>query len=189
MIFGKNPVVVVALLLSVSLQVQAHAAIAPALGVSGTPKRTDVQRPSNAKPCGNANIAQTFDSSRTVSLKADGTFSATIQNFNGGVDGSRQITSAKVDVTGKGNKFVAAQVIKNGQRSPTAVGTEELTIKIPSQCTGGKSKNKCLVSLTTAGGFGNCVVVQSAAKKRGEDIGAAGTRAARTMRLAEGDSV
>ncbi len=83
MIFGKNLVAIVALLLSVSLQAHAHAAIAPALGVSGTPKRTDVQRPSNAKPCGNANIAKAFDSSRAISLKADGTFSATIQNFNG----------------------------------------------------------------------------------------------------------
>ena len=27
-------------------------------------------------------------------------------------------------------------------------------------CTGGASKNLCLVSFTTAGGFGNCVVVQ-----------------------------
>ena len=47
------------------------------------------------------------------------------------------------------------------------------TAKLPAsaQCKGGKSKNKCLVSLTTTAGFGNCVVVQAGAKRR-EDVGA-----------------
>ena len=82
MLFSKNIVAAAALLLSVSLQAHAHAAISPMLGVKGTPKRSDVQRPSTAKPCGAVNIAQTLDSSTAIPLNADGTFTATIQNFN-----------------------------------------------------------------------------------------------------------
>ena len=50
---------------------------------------------------------------------------------------------------------------------------EKITAKLPAsaKCNGGKSKNKCLVSLTTTAGFGNCVVVQAGAKRR-EDVGA-----------------
>ena len=83
MILNKNVVAAIALLLSVSLQAHAHAAISPALGVKGTPKRSDVQRPTDAKPCGNVNIAQNLDSSKAIQLKPDNTFSTTIQNFNG----------------------------------------------------------------------------------------------------------
>jgi hypothetical protein len=69
-------------LLSISLQVSAHALITPAIGVSGKGARSDVQRPSAAKPCGNANIAQTLGSSTTAQLSAQDTFTATITNFN-----------------------------------------------------------------------------------------------------------
>ena len=82
MLFSKNLFAVATLLLGAALQAHAHAAIAPELGVSGTPVRSDVQRPSKAKPCGNTNIAQTIDTSGTVALNSDGTFSATITNFN-----------------------------------------------------------------------------------------------------------
>ncbi|KAM5533785.1 hypothetical protein V8D89_012560 [Ganoderma adspersum] len=152
-----------ALLLSASLGVSAHAAIAPVLGVAGTPARNNVQRPSTAKPCGNTNIAQTFDTSGVITMNADKTFTATITNFNKGVDGSRQIVSALVDVTGTGKSFATATVTKNGTKNPTNVGSEQLTIALPAACQGGATKNKCLVSLKTAGGFGNCVVIQNAA--------------------------
>lgn len=82
MLFSKNILAVAAVLLGAALQAHAHAAIAPELGVSGTPQRSDVQRPSTAKPCGNTNIAQTIDTSGTIALKSDGTFTATITNFN-----------------------------------------------------------------------------------------------------------
>ena len=83
MMLNKNVVAAIALLLSVSLQAHAHAAISPALGVKGSPKRSDVQRPTDAKQCGNVNIAQNLDSSKAIQLKPDNTFSTTIQNFNG----------------------------------------------------------------------------------------------------------
>ncbi|TBU34303.1 hypothetical protein BD311DRAFT_802636 [Dichomitus squalens] len=182
MFFSKSVIAIAAVLFSVSMEVSAHAAIAPVLGVNGKPARNDVQRPTNEKPCGNTNIAQKLDSSSVITLKADKSFDATITNFNTGVDGSREIVSALVDVTGTGKKFTKATVKKNGTKNPTNVGPEELIIQLPSACQGGKSKNKCLVSLKTAGGFGNCVVVQNSPKKR-ED-GAVGTRAARAARIA-----
>ena len=52
----------------------------PALGVKGTPKRSDVQRPSTAKPCGTINPATTIDTSTAVAAGADG--SVTFQVVN-----------------------------------------------------------------------------------------------------------
>ena len=83
MFFSKSFAAAVALGLSLALQVSAHAAIAPALGVQGTPARRNALRPSNARPCGNVNIAQTFDSSTAAPVAANGQFQATITNFNG----------------------------------------------------------------------------------------------------------
>ena len=82
MLFSKNLLAVATLFLAGALQAHAHAAIAPELGISGTPVRNDVQRPSTAKPCGNTNIAQTIDTSGTVALQSDDTFTATITNFD-----------------------------------------------------------------------------------------------------------
>jgi hypothetical protein len=81
-----------------------------------------------------------------------------------GKDGSRQVTMT-VDATGTGAKFVAGKVTANGQAAPATTGTEKITASLPAgtTCTGGASKNKCLASFTTAGGFGNCVVVQQGA--------------------------
>jgi hypothetical protein len=73
-----------AFLLGFMTSVNAHAAIDPALGVKGgNASRSDVQRPSTAKPCGNVNIAQTLDSSTTVAANANGSFSPSITDFNG----------------------------------------------------------------------------------------------------------
>ncbi|KAI0657916.1 hypothetical protein C8Q70DRAFT_900342, partial [Cubamyces menziesii] len=153
-----------ALCLGLSLQAHAHAAIAPALGVKGTPVRNDVQRPSKNSECGNVNIAQNIDTSTAVQAAANGTFAATIINFNGGVDGSRQVT-ALIDPTGTGKSFVSADVLQNGDKNPSGTGSQQLVIQLPSgtKCSGGASKDKCLASFTTAGGFGNCVVVQQSA--------------------------
>ena len=124
-----------------------------------------------------------------------------------GQDGSRQVT-AKVDDAATGKTFVAAQVTKNGDlvnnsfhswfygtnyiyyKAPTDVGSQQLTIQLPAntKCTGGSGKDSCLVSFTTAGGFGNCVVVQqkaaannaapATAAAAGAAAGAAGAAAA-----------
>jgi len=167
--------------LFMSLQVNAHAAIAPALGVA-KPVRSDVQRPSTAKPCGNANLAD-IGSSTPVKVDAQGVMTMTIQNFNGGVDGSRAIKTLMLDTSGKGTNFKTvanSAIITNGDANPPSAGTQQLTIQMPAntQCTGGQTKNLCLLSLTTDGGFGNCVVAsQGGAGKR--DVRAVGSRAAR----------
>jgi hypothetical protein len=69
-------------LLCLTTSVNAHAAIAPALGVKGDPTRNDVQRPSSGSPCGNVNITQTLDTSTPVPAFANGTFSPSITDFN-----------------------------------------------------------------------------------------------------------
>ena len=81
MFFSKSFIATAALCLSLSLQAHAHAAIAPALDVQGTPARSDVQRPSTAKPCGNAALSG-IDTSTAVTAAANGSFTATITNFN-----------------------------------------------------------------------------------------------------------
>jgi hypothetical protein len=69
-------------LLALTSSVNAHALIAPALGVKGDGTRNDVQRPSDANRCGNVNIVQNLDTSTPVQAKADGTFLASITDFN-----------------------------------------------------------------------------------------------------------
>ncbi|EIM88837.1 uncharacterized protein STEHIDRAFT_53738 [Stereum hirsutum FP-91666 SS1] len=147
---------VLALALSVA-QVNAHAAIAPALGVSGNPVRNDVQRPSTATPCGTVNIAQNIDTSTAIPLTGS-TFQATVTDFNAGADGSRSV-SAQVDATGAGKSFTAATVTTNGNANPTTVGSDQVTVQMPAgtTCTGGAAGNLCLVSFKTTAGFGNCV--------------------------------
>lgn len=65
-----------------AVQVAAHAAIAPALGVQGTPARSNVQRPSTNKPCGNQALSA-MDTSQAVIADASGNFQVSITNFNG----------------------------------------------------------------------------------------------------------
>jgi len=152
------------LVLALSLQVHAHAAIAPALGVSGTPVRNDVQRPSTKSPCGTVDIASTLDTSTPVQAAADGTFKVTVTDFNAGADGSRSV-SAEVDPTGVGSSFKAVTVSTNGNANPTTVGSDTVVASLPSgtTCSGGKAGNLCLVSFKTTAGFGNCVVVSQGA--------------------------
>lgn len=69
------------LLLALTSSVNAHAAIAPALGVEGTPTLNDVQKPSTSSPCGNINIADTLDTSTPVAASSDGEFVVSITNF------------------------------------------------------------------------------------------------------------
>ncbi|KAH9899177.1 hypothetical protein C8Q73DRAFT_743232 [Cubamyces lactineus] len=175
--FSKSVVAVATVLLGFSLQAHAHAGVTPALGVTGTFARSNVQRPSQAKPCGTIDIAQNIDSSTAITAAANGTFAATITNFNAGVDGSRQVT-AQIDPTGTGNSFTAATVLQNGDKNPTSTGSQQLVVEMPAgtTCSGGATGDKCLVSFVTAGGFGNCAVVQSTAAAGGNaTAGTAGT--------------
>lgn len=163
MFFQSFAVPTIALLAALS-QVQAHSFISPGLGVAGAGARSDVQKPSTATPCGKASLAA-IDTSTAVAA-TNGLFAATITNFNAGTDGSTEITSATVDTTGTGKSFTGvATVVKNGIQSPTTTGAVALSIQLPAgtTCTGGATGNKCLVSLTTAGKFGNCVVVSTGA--------------------------
>ncbi|EIW52007.1 uncharacterized protein TRAVEDRAFT_136429 [Trametes versicolor FP-101664 SS1] len=165
--FSKSIISSVVLCLGLALQASAHAIITPALGVSGTAVRADVQRPSAATECGAINIPQNIDSSTPAVANDAGIFNVTITDFNGGVDGSRQIATVLVDPTGTGNfaKAQPATMLLNGDLAPTVVGSQPLTVQLPAgvECAGGASANKCLVSFTTAGNFGNCVVVEQSA--------------------------
>ncbi len=115
--------------LAASLEVHAHAAVAPVLGVAGTPKRSDVQRPSTAAPCGaGVNIAQALGKSTAVTANGN-SFTVQAINFNAsvvqmfsfvfvlthfsGADGSRKVTGS-VDATGTGKNFVPITITKNG---------------------------------------------------------------------------
>ncbi|KAI0251236.1 hypothetical protein BJV78DRAFT_1213598 [Lactifluus subvellereus] len=141
-------------LLTLTSSVNAHAAISPALGVKGNPVRNDVQRPSNGKPCGNVNIAQNIDTSTPVVADANGTFSASITNFNPGADGSRSIKTVQVDASGTGNNLVAAKMLVNGDAAPASDSTQQLTVQLPAgtTCAGGAGKDLCIASFTTTAG-------------------------------------
>jgi hypothetical protein len=71
----------------------------------------------------------------------------------------------QVDAAGTGAKFVTGQVTVNGDAAPATTGTQKITASLPAgtACTGGASGDLCLASFKTAGGFGNCVVVQQGA--------------------------
>lgn len=68
--------------LAFTAAVNAHAAVSPALGVSGTPARRDVRRPNNLLPCGVLGVDQKLDTSAAIPADANGTFTPTIINFN-----------------------------------------------------------------------------------------------------------
>lgn len=70
-------------LLCFTTSVNAHAFIDPGLGVKGQGSRNDVQNPTDAKPCGNVNIAQTLDTSTALQLSSNGSISPSITDFNG----------------------------------------------------------------------------------------------------------
>ncbi|CAK5273573.1 unnamed protein product [Mycena citricolor] len=150
--------------LALALHVQGHAMPSPALGVQGAPKRSDVQRPSTAKPCGNVNIAATLDTSTAIPAAADGTVLMNMTNFNAGTDGARFVASLGVDPTGLGKNFTAVNVTVNGDKNPTGTGTQQLQFSLPSgtACTGGKTGDLCLLTVKTSSGFGGCVVVSQA---------------------------
>lgn len=64
-------------------------------------------------------------------------------------------------------------------QSPTTVGSAQIAVSLPAgtKCTGGTAGNLCLVSFTTAGGFGNCVAVAQDAATAAAGTVAAGTAA------------
>ncbi|KAJ1302346.1 hypothetical protein OPQ81_001161 [Rhizoctonia solani] len=158
MFFSKSLIVVAAL----AAQVLGHAVVEPVMGVNGKPVRANTQRPSNAKPCGNTALS-TINSSQTIAMTGT-TFTAEATNFNANKDGSMQFT-ASVDASGSGKSFKAATITKNGPNAPPKVGqTAQISVSLPAGtvCSGGNSKDLCLVSFKSASGFGNCVVVKQA---------------------------
>ncbi|KAJ6461027.1 hypothetical protein C8R45DRAFT_1081035 [Mycena sanguinolenta] len=156
----KSALACAAIFLALAAQTSAHAMPSIALGVKGAPKRSDVQRPSTASPCGKVAIAANLDTSTAIPAAADGSVTMNVQNFNAGADGSTSV-SVEVDQTGVGNKFVAGTVKTNGNPKPTKVETDKIVFSLPAgtKCSGGKAKNLCLVSVKTTAGFGACTVV------------------------------
>jgi len=160
MFTNKSVLACASIFLALAAQTSAHAIPNPALGVKGTPQRSDVQRPSTASPCGNVNIASNLDTSTAVAAAADGTVTFQVQNFNAGADGSTSV-SVQVDPTGAGKKFIAATVKTNGNNNPSKVESDKVVVSLPAgtKCTGGQAKNLCLLSVKTTAGFGACTVV------------------------------
>ncbi|KAJ6491701.1 hypothetical protein C8R47DRAFT_1121556 [Mycena vitilis] len=160
MFTNKSVLACASILFAFAAQTSAHAIPNPALGVKGTPKRSDVQRPSTGSPCGSVNIASALDTSTAIAAAADGTVTFQVQNFNAGGDGSTSV-SVQVDATGAGKKFVAATVKTNGNKAPSKVESDKVVVALPAgtKCTGGKAKNLCLLSVKTTAGFGACTVV------------------------------
>ncbi|KAJ7655672.1 hypothetical protein DFH06DRAFT_1329112 [Mycena polygramma] len=160
MFTNKSVLACASILFALAAQTSAHAIPNPALGVKGTPKRSDVQRPSTGSPCGSVNIASTLDTSTAIAAAADGTVTFQVQNFNAGADGSTSV-AVQVDATGAGKKFVAATVKTNGNKAPSKVESDKVVVSLPAgtKCTGGKAKNLCLLSVKTTAGFGACTVV------------------------------
>ncbi|KAL5522693.1 hypothetical protein ACEPAG_8711 [Sanghuangporus baumii] len=193
------------LVLLLPCQVFAHAIISPAIGVSGTAARTDVTRPSNKFPCGHGvHGAEALAGSTAVQANAN-VFTVTVTNFNGGKDGSTQIVDTSIDPSGTGSSFTSNSVAitRNGVASPSTTGSVQVSGILPAgtNCTGGNDGASCLVSFTTGGGFGNCILVSQGGSttafaagtsgttrsENGRDCNintnAAGTRLARSLKL------
>jgi len=170
-----------ALVLASCLEVNAHAAVSPVLGLAGAPARSDVNRPNTRAPCGrNVDIATAMAASTPVQAAADGTFTMTVTNFNKRLDGSRKMTGT-LDTTATGDSFNGqVTMVQNGQTAPPELGSEQIVASLPAgtTCTGGAAGDQCLVSFKSVSGFGNCVVVQQA--------GAAGAAAAASTAAATG---
>jgi len=69
------------IILAWTSSVNAQAVIAPALGIKGIPTIDDVQKPSSSSPCGNIDIAKTFDISTVATASAQGEFSVNVTSF------------------------------------------------------------------------------------------------------------
>ncbi|KDQ32092.1 hypothetical protein PLEOSDRAFT_1015217, partial [Pleurotus ostreatus PC15] len=141
-----------------------HAAAHPALGIKEPMQRRDVRRPNAQNPCGaGVNIAQNLDTTPAIPVNADGSFSVVVENYNAGLDGSRQFTMS-VDATATGSNFVQGTITKNGVRVSIAPAKETIQAQLPAgtTCTGGSTGNKCLAQFLNAASqkFGNCVVVR-----------------------------
>ena len=81
-------------------------------------------------------------------------------------------------------------ITKNGVAAPSTTGSVQVSGTLPAgtTCTGGSDGASCLVSFTTAGGFGNCVLVSQGGAGGGgaTNAAAAGTNASGTTRTGNG---
>nr|GAT54156.1 predicted protein [Mycena chlorophos] len=163
----KSFVAPLTLLLALVAQTAAHAIPNPALGVKGTPKRSDVQRPSSSSPCGSISVANNIDTSTTTPVAADGSVTIQIQNFNAGTDGSTALKTVSVNEDGTGKSFATHATIKtNGNPDPSKVESDKVVFVLPqgTKCTGGKAGNLCVVTVTvTAGDDGASATTTEAA--------------------------
>lgn len=130
MFFSKS-FLISAVVLSLGLQVSAHAVISPAVGVTGAPARSDAKKPSAADPCGGVATSK-IAASTAAQADAAGSVKLSVTNFNGyvnlsyesevmlinslyhlysGKDGSRAIKSVQIDPTGAGTSFTATGTV------------------------------------------------------------------------------
>jgi len=181
----KNTLSLVAAFLAVSTQVNAHGFITDIVGANGKKVQgfgvnlanvipgnqgSTSTGFNNEAPCGRGvaagqiNIAGEIEKaikSGLPTVGANGEVSMNWQQVNGGSDGGGP-GNAVIDVTGTGKNFVPLQISKDfgdggsNSRNP-------MTVRLPAgtKCTGGSSKNACLIRVINGPGFGSCLAVES----------------------------
>jgi hypothetical protein len=78
--FSKSFIALISVF-ALTVSVNAHAAVAPLLGVIGDPKLSDVQKPTASAPCGNVDISDNLSTSTAAAANSDGEFIINITNF------------------------------------------------------------------------------------------------------------
>lgn len=185
MISVRSTISLFASLLALSAHVNAHGFITDVQGANGKKGQgfgvnLSAVTPGNQGPtsvfngggpcgrgvtAGNINVQAEIEKairSGLPTVGANGEISMNWQQVNAGADGGGPGTAA-IDVTGTGNNFKPLQITKdfgdggNNSRNP-------MTVKLApgTTCTGGSTKNACLIKVTNAAGpFGSCIAVQS----------------------------
>jgi hypothetical protein len=83
--FASKPLTLLVLFALGLQSARAHAGVQPPLGAKGalTLTRDDVERPSDAKPCGGVDVLKSVDGSAVLKVDDKGAFKAVAENFNG----------------------------------------------------------------------------------------------------------
>jgi len=160
-------------------QVYGHAVFTPNAAAAAAITKGQVVRAPN--PCDAATALAS-----PIPADANGNFAVVAQSFDKGADGATTLKTGAVDTTAQGTTFAdgAVTAVTDGVAAPPSQpSTADLTLALPAntKCAGGADGATCLVSLTTGGGFQNCLAVTQsggAAAAAGAANAAAATDAA-----------
>jgi len=176
-----------AVVLALGLQVNAEAGFLPALGVSIHAAFTinDVQRPTSELPCGSVDPTDQAVNTSTPVMIASSTSNITIIGASLGVANTSLLVSSWAVNGGDGfTEADVSKIIQNG--NPNSVFfpnfSQFLVLRLPDNTVCNIDGCFCVLSLSTATGFGNCIVVQVGPRPPFSiktDTRAVGTRAVR----------